>query len=260
MDTDTYLTTVADESARLHAALRRADLDHVVPSTPGWRAADLAWHIGEVQWFWGAIVADLLDDDGVEALVEPDRPDGAEVRRFARARTSDLVAALHAREAHEVCWSWHEDGGTVGWVARRQAHEALIHRVDAELVAGGPVTAVDPRLAADGVDELLRVMLGVPGWTTFTPEPSGVTVVATDTDDRWALTFGRATGTSPNSGHDLDVETVAPVEAPVDGAAEISGTAWDLDRWLWGRGPIDPLRVVGDLAHAHRLREIAEVE
>ena len=51
----------------------------------------------------------------------------------------------------------------MGFVRRRQAHEALIHRIDAELTAGRR-TPVDPLLGADGVDEALRVMYGgVPG-------------------------------------------------------------------------------------------------
>ena len=42
------------------------------------------------------------------------------------------------------------DDKTVGYIRRRQAHEALIHRLDAELTAGA-VTPLDPDLAADGV-------------------------------------------------------------------------------------------------------------
>ena len=42
---------------------------------------------------------------------------------------------------------------------RRQAHEALVHRVDAEQTAGLPVTDPGVALAADGVDEMLGVMV-----------------------------------------------------------------------------------------------------
>jgi len=50
------------------------------------------------------------------------------------------------------------DTRNLGFVRRRQAHEVLIHRLDAELTAGVDASAMDPRLSADGVDELLRVM------------------------------------------------------------------------------------------------------
>lgn len=251
---------VADESARFLAALRSTDLDRVVPSTPGWRVADLAWHLAEVQWFWAAVVADLLDD--VEPLVEPARPDGAGVLDVAARSASDLVDALRERDGSESCWSWYEHGGNVGWVARRQAHEAIIHRVDAELAAGGRVTAVDPALAADGIDELLGVMLDNPSWGVFAPDGGAVRVEATDTGDAWSLRFGRFTGTSPESGsvYDLDAVRVEAAVPDTEIGTTVRGTAWELDRWLWGRGPADPLRLGGDVSVAHRLRAIAEVE
>jgi hypothetical protein len=56
---------------------------------------------------------------------------------------------------------------TVSWVARRQAHEALIHRTDAELAAGVTVTRADAALAADGVDDLISgFLVGVPRWAS----------------------------------------------------------------------------------------------
>ncbi len=85
---------------------------------------------------------------------------------------------------------------------------------------------------------------------------------AEDTGDRWTLRFGRFTGTSPNTGTTYDDDTVEVVEAVADDeiGTTVSGAAWDLDRWLWGRGPADPLRLGGDVSVAHRLRAIAEVE
>ncbi len=43
--------------------------------------------------------------------------------------------------------------------ARRQAHETMVHRADAELAAGRPVV-LDPELAADAIDEWLTIMAG----------------------------------------------------------------------------------------------------
>jgi uncharacterized protein (TIGR03083 family) len=253
------VTVVADESARLRAALRRAAPGGIVPSAPAWSVADLTWHVGEVQWFWGAIVAGLLTD--VDGLAEPARPADADLPAFAARSGADLVAAFERRSPDDPCWSWHEDGHRVGWVARRQAHEALIHRVDAELAAGGPVTDVDPALATDGVDELLVDMLAVPSWASFTVDGPGVAVVATDTGAAWHVDHGRLTGTSPNTGEDHDLEAIrARAGSDGDVGATLSGRAWDLDRWLWGRGPADPLRMAGDHGLLHRLRELAEIE
>ena len=56
-------------------------------------------------------------------------------------------------------WMWNLDGRHAGYIARRQAHEALIHRIDAELTAGRR-TPVDAALGTDGIDEVLSVMHG----------------------------------------------------------------------------------------------------
>ncbi|MGM3262735.1 maleylpyruvate isomerase N-terminal domain-containing protein, partial [Klebsiella pneumoniae] len=76
----------------------------------------------------------------------------------AEQASADLVAELRAADPAEPAWSWSADR-TVGFTVRRQAHEALVHRLDAEQAAGA-VTALDPALAADGVHEALAVMFG----------------------------------------------------------------------------------------------------
>lgn len=260
LDHARFVTAVDHESARMRAALRRADARAVVPSAPEWSVADLSWHVGEVQWFWGAIVADLLED--VDALVGPDRPADEELPAFVARSGQGLVAALARRAPDDACWSWHEDGGRVGWVARRQAHEALVHRVDAELAAGGPVGDADPELAADGIDELLAGLLAPPSWTTFTPDGADVAVVTTDTGHAWHVELGRITGTSPRTGDEFEAEAAVRVHPGEGGdvGATLAGRAWDVDRWLWGRGPADPLRLAGEHGLLHHLRAIAEVE
>ena len=90
---------------------------------------------------------------------------------------------------------------------RRQAHEALVHRVDAEQTAGLPVTDPGVALAADGVDEMLGVMVsGLPAWATFTPDGQRVRLLATDAGREWVMAFGRFHGTSPTTGKEYDEE------------------------------------------------------
>ena len=60
-----------------------------------------------------------------------------------------LVAELERADPAEPAWSWSAEQ-TVGFTFRRQAHEALIHRLDAEQTAGD-VTPLDAALASDGV-------------------------------------------------------------------------------------------------------------
>jgi hypothetical protein len=260
LDHDQLVAVVDRESARLRAALRRTSTRAVVPSTPEWSAADLAWHVGEVQCFWAAVVADLVED--VDDLAGPERPADEDLPAFLARSSQDLVAALQRRSPQDACWSWHEDGGQVGWVARRQAHEALIHRVDAELAAGGPVGDADADLAADGIDELLVGLLAPPSWASFTPDGADVAVVTTDTGHAWHVELGRVTGTSPRTGTTFEEEAAVRTRAGEGGTvgATLAGRAWDVDRWLWGRGPADPLRMAGEHGLLHHLRAIAEVE
>lgn len=249
-----YRAVIADESSRFAAALRDVDLQSSVPSCPDWAVADLLHHLADVQYFWAAIVRDLLTDP--EEVQELSRPNDDQLLEVVEAQTAALLDALDRRRPEDACWSWHDDGHTVGWTLRRQAHEALVHRVDAELAADRAVTAPEVELATDCVDELVMVFLdGVPDWGTFTPGTEVVRMHALDADATWTMRFGRFTGTSPNTGrtYDLDAIRVEPDAAP---GATIRGTAWDLAMWAWGRGDLGRLTVEGDPELAARLRAL----
>jgi hypothetical protein len=140
---------------------------------------------------------------------------------------------------------------------RRQAHEALIHRVDAQLVAGLEVARPDVALAADGIDELVNVFLGgLPAWASFEPDgEQRIALQTTDTGDRWTLEFGRFSGTSPNSGRSYDEPDARPIDA-VEVAATVIGPAWAIDLWMWGRAGVDALECTGASDLPARLRQI----
>lgn len=253
---EVYLAALREESERFLEALAGVDPTTAVPTCDGWTAGDLLWHLAEVQQSWAQVAA-----HGPEGGEPPEvaRPDATELRTFAATAGTALLAALSAREPGEPCWSWHEDGGSVGWVARRQAHEALVHRVDAQLTAGLEVTPPAVDLAADGVDEVLRVMVdGVPAWGTFVPDGVTVRLVAENAGASWVLALGRFTGTGPESGTRYDLDAAA-VLAEDDGGTEdlvVTGHAWDLDLWLWGRADAAALTVEGDGAVLWRLRAL----
>lgn len=258
MDHDTYLDLLADETARFARVAATAPFDAAVPSCPDWDAADLLWHLTEVQYFWARIAGGVEEPEQVPDLA---RPAPEYLTTVLEEQTLALLHALRSRMPTEWCWSWDENGENIGWVARRQAHEALIHRVDAELVAGTEVGVAAPAVAADGVDELLTVFLdGVPSWGSFDDDGRTLRVEATDTGDTWSLRFGRFTGTSPTSGAVYDEDALTVVEDLDDHDTTVRGTAWDLDLWLWGRADADALQIDGDPTLAARLRTIAEVE
>jgi uncharacterized protein (TIGR03083 family) len=219
-----------------------------VPSCPDWSAGDLLWHLGEVQWLWGTIVRERLTGEQAEQR-KPPRPAGwADLLAFYQRASRELGEILAAVPATAPAWTWSPDH-TVGFIRRRQAHEALIHRVDAELAAGSR-SPMDPHLSADGVDEVLRVMYGgeVPEWGTFTPGSGTLLrLQATDTEDSWLVTLGRFTGTDPSDQARYDEPSIQVTSAPGTGtAASVRGNAADLDCWLWRRPSLRPVERSGD--------------
>ena len=257
MDHESYVAAVREQSERFLEAVALAAPEVEVPSCPGWSVADLVWHLAEVQHFWARVVAGEPGDD----VAAPERPeDPLALRRLGATSGTELLAALAAASPATPCWSWHADGGTVGWVARRQAHEALVHRVDAELSAGLEVRPPSVELAADGVDEVLTVFVhGVPPWGVFTPDGVTVRLECTNAPRAWLLRLGRFTGVGPESGthHDLDAADVTSLGVDERPPADlvVAARAWDLDRWLWGRGPAEVV-VTGPAGLEARLRAL----
>jgi uncharacterized protein (TIGR03083 family) len=267
MDHDAFLAAIREQSERFLEAIAGAAPNAEVPSCPGWSATDLLWHLGEVQHFWARVAAGLPANE----IPDPERPDDhASLRSLVARAGTELLSALSTHEPTQRCWTWHPSGGTLGWVARRQAHEALMHRVDAELVAGLDVRPPSAELALDGVDEVLMVFVhGVPEWGAFTTDGVTVKVECTNASAAWLLRLGKFTGTGPDTGteHNLDaaeVERLPDADDVASGAVAaavsavvpdltVRARAWDLDRWLWGRGE-DDVEVVGPADLAERLR------
>ena len=248
-ETIDYLGQLARNSARFAEVLAAAADGAPVPTCPGWTSEDLLWHLAEVQWFWGTIVRDELTGAEAEAL-KPVRPVGRLAGRgFFERASAELRAVLAATPPYAPAWTWSTEQ-TAGFVRRRQAHEALIHRVDAELVAGADRMPIDPRFGADGVDEVLRIMYGDhPAWGRFDPEPAQTVLLrTTDTGDAWLITLGRFAGTDPGDGVHYDEPALAVAAEASSPAAMLTGRAEDLDLWLWHRPPAQPLTRTGDPA------------
>lgn len=242
-----YLAHLRVESARFGDVLAATDPAAAVPSCPDWTAADLLWHLTEVQLFWGAIVRDRLDDPGAAEAGKPDRPgDHAALLELFRDASAALADALAANADDVAVWTWFDADQSVGFVRRRQAHEALIHRLDAELTAGA-VTDVDAELATDGVAEVLEWMYsGVPGWATHADDGMLGRLRTTDTGGQWLVRLGRLSGTSPNTGITYTDEGTVTVVDSGDPSFEITGTARDLDAWLWNRPALGEITRTGD--------------
>ncbi|HUZ52774.1 MAG TPA: maleylpyruvate isomerase N-terminal domain-containing protein [Streptosporangiaceae bacterium] len=246
-----YLGHLARESALFAHAIGGTAAGTQVPSCPDWTADDLLWHLAEVQWFWGTIVGQGVDGAGAGALA-PSRPeDRAALMDFYLSVSGELGTALASAAPETPAWTWSDDK-TVGFIIRRQAHEAMIHRVDAELTAGHRRSHLDPALSADGVDEALRIMYGgdLPVWGTLVPgDARTLRISATDTGDSWFVTLGQFSGTDPEDqkSYDRPGIQVTGTDPGTPAAATVRGTADDLDCWLWHRPPDTPLERSGNV-------------
>lgn len=205
-----------------------------VPWTPAWTARDLVVHLGTVhRWVTG-----ILRSATVEPPPAPRLPPHDDLHGWFALGLTELVATLRTTDPDRPTWHMSPAADTAGHWVHRQASEHLVHRLDLEAAAGLPHEPVDPALAADGVTELLGVM--VPRWAHTGPLAGArahVRVRATDVDASWAVGV-----------HD-GVVTVGTAAEP---DAELSGTAEQLLRRLWGR-PAE-VEVTGDSAAESLLR------
>lgn len=222
MSTLDFITVVEQESERFAQAVAPLTVrDRPVPACPDWAVRDLLVHLGEVQRFWAGAVLAGGDRPGAPDQADPGDGDPVEWYDQSRAR---LVDVLRAADPGAPCWAWWAPGQTVGDVARRQAHEAAVHRWDAESSAATP-TPLEPALAADGVNEFFEWMLPAcrPGWTG----PAGtVRLAATDTDRVWSVRLG---GPRP--------ELLPGLAGEFD--ASVHASASDLDLLVWRRRGLD---------------------
>jgi uncharacterized protein (TIGR03083 family) len=259
-----YLGHLARNSARFAQVLARAPAGMRVPTCPGWDADDLLWHLAQVQWFWGTIVGNGLRTQAeVESLERPSRPGRREelAAHFDRA-SGDLQHNLSTTSPGTPAWTWSEQQ-SVGFILRRQAHEALIHRLDAELTMGQR-TPMDADISADGIDEALGFMgSAVPLRGRFLPEPAMTIQVRTSEQHRsWLVTLGRLSGTQGDSNqHNEPALQVAALgfgtpAADEPAAATIDGGAADLDCLLWNRPAAGRVQWAGDRVVRGRLEQI----
>ncbi|SDO73822.1 TIGR03083 family protein [Nakamurella panacisegetis] len=250
MATPNYMDDIRRESARFLQCLSGADPQAPVPTCPDWTAADLLWHLTEVQLFWAIVVRDRLRSPAAAELAKPPRPSGyPELLRAFPDATDQLIRALADADDEDEVWTWADDH-TVGFVRRRQAHEVLIHRLDAELVVGA-VTPLDADLAEDGVDEALTVIYGGHrAGATFHHAPGFGRVISADTRHHWDLTLGRFTGTSRTTGQPFDEPTISlgPHDQHGTPSFTVTASAADLDAWLWRRPTGAAPVIVGDAA------------
>lgn len=230
---------IRTESDRFAAVLAQTPGDARVPTCPDWDAADLLWHLTEVHLFWAGILGrEAHTAEDVEAVEssKPERPtDLAASLELRRHATESLLAELGRLDDAEPRWSWFDPDQTVGFTRRMQTYEATMHRVDAELTAGLPISPITAEVAAGAIGHGIDVMWGwMADWATYEPKAIGE-FVATDTGQRWLVELGHWFGTGPESGKEFNEPRAVPATG---GTPTITARApvVDLALWAWGRG------------------------
>lgn len=218
-------------------------LDEAVPFCPAWTGRDLALHLAGVFRWVTTMVANRMpeppDKDLRAALyTDPNPADDAGVVGRLQLALDGVVDVLRVGPPDLECWQiWPGQSPRDFWI-RRQLHETLVHRVDAQNLGRSEADAItgadlDSVIAADGVDEM---MLGFSGRYRKLrhPEPVTLAVQATDVAAAWWATIG------PER---LDTGRGA---APGAAGAALTGAAGELLLWLWNRRSAAGLEVSGD--------------
>lgn len=239
-----HIEVLRREGTRLTDAAGAAGLDAAVPTCPDWRVRDLVTHLGGVyRWAAGNVThGSMTGEQTAAAFVAP--ADG-ELIDWLRAGHALIVEALSTADPAVECFTFLPAPTPLAFWARRQAHETVIHRVDAELAAGREVAGVPPEVAADGVNELVGAFMARRGGKLRSERPVSLAIEATDAEAAWTVRIGPE-GREVTAGR---------------GAADttVTGRAHDLYLLLWNRTGAERVTVEGDPAVLALWRERAHV-
>jgi uncharacterized protein (TIGR03083 family) len=228
MEYPTFVQYVRGDGERL-VSVAGPRLPDPVPSCPGWTVDDLVRHVAEV--YEHKIACTLLGH--APEPWPPDWPTERDPVDWLVDAHGRLLEMFDRSEPTTPSATWWPPDQTVGFWARRMAHETAVHRVDAELAASA-ATPIDPELAADGVDEILRRMLAGDWSEDVDDAATGQRIVVSTGGHRWGVILTR--------------DAVTIEDEPGDPDALLEGDPSDVDLWLWGRAPDDRLSRTGDLS------------
>lgn len=184
LDTARNARDVKAHTDLLAAQLTPAALDRQVSTCPEWTLRELARHLGGVQRWATAVIAGRLSAPPERVAVEPPG-DATGLAAWLREGADAFAEAVDRAGPETRVWSWSGDDRVAFW-ARRMANEAAVHAVDGQLVTGA-AASLDPRRAADGIDEwlwMLTLPRGADRSARYPVRPGGETlhVHATDPD------------------------------------------------------------------------------
>ena len=230
---------------RFAVAASQADLRAPVAACPGWSTYDLVCHLGNIH-AWAATIVET----GAAAPQQNDAPPAQKPRAVEEwyvGKAGDLHQVLRAADPGAPCWNFVEGAeGRAGFWPRRQLHETLVHTLD---LSAAPSPS-DAEVCADGVDEVLRLLLRrVHEQGPAARLSARLSLVATDLGRAWTVSPRTS---APNGSVPLQPRGSAAESAPalvtgpplvVDrrhpGVDRLEAPAAALYRLLWHRTTLD---------------------
>jgi len=231
----------------LRAAIAASDHEERVPSCPEWTADRLAHHVAQTYLHKvECIRLGAFPEDWPPADLNPD-PVGVLDDGFAA-----LTAAFDAHRPQDAAATWHGPDQTVGFWIRRMCQETVVHRVDAEQVAGIELAPIPQDIALDGIDEFLELFIGYLSgdW----PEHFADVLEHADPRPVMIAGGGRSWSLEAQPGGVTVRSLLAVAAADVsERTTLVEGEPAELLLWLWGRVGDRSVRQVGDPALLEQL-------
>ena len=242
-----YSDEIVLHTAAFADAVRTAGQEARDPSCPDWSVRDLAEHLGAVHRWCAGTVSRPGEKLVRRGPTDPPMPTADdEVSTWLLEGAATLTEAIRAAGEDTVVGGF----GTmvpVSFWARRQCHETLVHRVDAELAAGGPVLAgVDPVIAVDAVDEhLAMIAMGARRRPELRADGATLHLHATDEGlhgaGEWVVTLGAEGPVIEHAHRKSDAAVRGPAgalltvltsrERPEDAGVDVLGASELLTLW-----------------------------
>jgi uncharacterized protein (TIGR03083 family) len=245
--TERFCDEVVLHTTAFADAVHAAGQDARVRACPDWSVRDLAEHLGGVhRWCAGTVSRPgekLVRRGGTEQPM-PESVD--EISTWLLEGAAIVTQTIRDADEGTLVGGF----GTmvpVSFWARRQCHETLVHRADAELAAGLPVLAdVDPVIAADAVDEhLAMVVMGAKRRPDLRADGATLHLHATDAGldgaGEWVVTLGAEGPQVEHAHRKSDAAVRGPArslltvltsrESPEDAGVDVLGAAELLELW-----------------------------
>ena len=238
MDYGDYISALRSNGNAAARAARDMPMETTVPSCPEWTLRDLAHHLGSHHRWVAGNLDQPPDGKAFKRRAEP--PADEAIPDWLEAGAEMLATKLAATDPAKPCWTWVPFDDSVGFWARRTAHETAMHRWDAQN-ADGEAEAVEPELAADGVDEYLGILGAFQG-RRF-PEAGSIHLHSTDTPGEWLVR--------------LDADGIQLTREHAKGDVAVRGPASDVLLVLMGRKTMAAVDVFGEAPLFERFRKHA---